>query len=107
MFQNINSDNDEDNNDNAESESQGDVQTRKPRGKTVLPPRPSVPVSRTEKKQHKEAIINKNEEIKKKGQGTIQKRIAIRAQRHIEREKKEPPAKRLRSRTTRQYLNKT
>ena len=78
-------------------------QTR-PRGKTFLPPKPEAPTTKKEKVERDKDVSETKEKVKNEKRKTVQRRITTRQQKKLEREKKQPPAKRLRSRTN--YYNK-
>ena len=76
----------------------------RPRGKTILPPKPEAPKNKKEKVERDKDVSEKKENAKNEKRETVQRRVITRHQKRILREKKQPPAKRLRSRTN--YYNK-
>ena len=78
---------------------------RPQRGKTFLPPKPAAAKTKEEKKELFKIIADDKKKTMDKKKETAKKRMTTRNQKRLEREKLEPPAKRLRSRRRPFYTN--
>ena len=76
---------------------------RRTRGKTFLPPKPAAVRTREQKMEKDKEIAESNKKTKDTKQEVIKRRMTTRNQKRLEREKKEPPSKRLRSRRQSYY----
>lgn len=77
---------------------------RPPRGKTFLPPKPAAVRTREQRKELLKNIADTKQKKMNENKESAKRRITTRQQKKQEREKREPLAKRLRSR--RSYYNK-
>lgn len=75
------------------------------RGKTFLPKKPEAPVTKDEKVERDNQVSKLKEKEKEQRKKVLQKRITTRNMKRLEREKKEPLAKRLRSRQKDTYYD--
>ena len=80
------------------------LEPRQTRGKQFLPPKPAAVLNKERKKERDKHLAENKQDIKEKKKEITKRRINTRNQKRLEREKKEPPAKRLRSRKN--YYNK-
>ena len=72
--------------------------TRPIRGKTFIPKKPEAPVTKDKKVERLNQVSEVKEKEKNQRKEVLHKRITTRNMKRMEKEKKEPPAKRLRSR---------
>jgi len=79
-------------------------EVRQLRGKTFLPPKPAAVRTKEQKKARSKDIAEHKERTKNEKKEVTKRRITTRNQKKLDREKKEPPSKRLCSRQS--YYNK-
>ena len=77
---------------------------RQTRGKTFLPPKPAAIRTKEQKKERSKDIAIHDKKVKDEKKDIAKRRMTTRNQKRLEREKKEPPSKRLCK--CRSYYNK-